>query len=178
MMPPLKLALPILSLALALPCFAEDKELAALQSAAQKAFKQDVEKFAAKYCFECHGNRRSKAGLNLEIAIRKPGDPAFSRKWMDSIANVQAHDMPPDDADQPSDDERKRFLDALAQIKYLAARDPGPFVIRRLTKFEYGNTLHDFLGVDASIAKELPDEVPGEGYLNSLSPMQTEQYLG
>ena len=148
------------------------------QTTAKKAFKQNVEKFAAKYCFECHGNRRSKAGLNFEIAIRKPGDPAFSRKWMDSIANVQAHDMPPDDADQPSDDERQRFLDALAQIKYLSARDPGPFVIRRLTKVEYGNTLRDFLGVDASIAKELPDEVPGEGYLNSLSPMQTEQYLG
>jgi len=149
-----------------------------MQATAQKAFKQNVEKFAAKYCFECHGNRRSKAGLNFEIAIRKPGDPAFSRKWMDAIANVNAHDMPPDDADQPSDDERKRFLDALAQIKYLSTRNPGLFVIRRLTKVEYGNTLHDLLGVDAVIAKELPDEVPGEGYLNSLSPMQTEQYLG
>ena len=175
--PILKLALPILILALVLPCFAEDKELAALQSAAQKAFKQDVEKFVAKYCVECHGDR-PKAGLNLRVAVRKPGDPAFARKWMEAIANVNAHDMPPDDADQPSEDERKRFLDALAQIKHLAARDPGPFVIRRLTKFEYGNTLHDLLGVDAAIASELPDEVPGEGYLNSLSPMQTEQYLG
>lgn len=155
----------------------EDKELAAQQSAAQKAFKQDVEKFVAKYCAECHGDR-PKAGLNLKVAVRKPGDPAFTRKWMEAMANVQAHDMPPDDADQPSDDERQRFLDALAQIKYLSTRDPGPFVIRRLTKVEYGNTLHDLLGVDAAIAKELPDEVPGEGYLNSLSPMQTEQYLG
>jgi hypothetical protein len=156
----------------------EDKDLAAMQSAAQKAFKQHAEPFVKEYCLECHSNRRSKAGLNFEVAVRKPGDPAFARKWMEAIANVNAHDMPPDDADQPSEDERKRFLDALAQIKYLAARDPGPFVIRRLTKVEYGNTLHDFLGVDAAIAKELPDEVPGEGYLNSLSPMQTEQYLG
>jgi hypothetical protein len=156
----------------------ESSELLVKQQAAQKAFKQDVQKFVATYCFECHGNRRSKAGLNLEVALKKPGDPGFSRKWMDAIANVQAHDMPPDDADQPSDDERQRFLNALAQIKYLSTRDPGPFVIRRLTKVEYGNTLHDLLGVDAAIAKELPDEVPGEGYLNSLSPMQTEQYLG
>jgi hypothetical protein len=156
----------------------EDKDLAAMQSAAQKAFKQHAEPFVKEYCLECHSNRRSKAGLNFEVAVRKPGDPAFARKWMEAIANVNAHDMPPDDADQPSEDERKRFLDALAQIKYLAARDPGPFVIRRLTKVEYGNTLHDFLGVEATIAKELPDEVPGEGYLNSLSPMQTEQYLG
>ena len=168
-------------LAIFCPCSSraeEDKEFAATQTTAQKAFQKNAVPFVKEYCVECHGNRRSKAGLNLEVAVRKPGDPAFARKWMEAIANVNAHDMPPDDADQPSDEERERFLDALAQIKYLSARDPGPFVIRRLTKVEYGNTLHDFLGVDASIAKELPDEVPGEGYLNSLSPMQTEQYLG
>ena len=33
------------------------------------------------------------------------------------------------------------------------------------------------VGVDASVASELPDEVPGEGYLNTLSPLQLEQYL-
>jgi len=177
------MAMTALSLALtsALSCAAEgvgDQELATLQAAAKKAFDKNAVPFVKEYCLECHSNRRSKGGLNFEVAVRKPGDPAFARKWMDAIANVNAHDMPPEDADQPSEDERKRFLDAIAQIKYLAARDPGPFVIRRLTKVEYGNTLHDFLGVDAAIAKELPDEVPGEGYLNSLSPMQTEQYLG
>src|SRR6185295_19208322 len=52
-----------------------------------------------------------------------------------------------------------------------------PFVIRRLTKVEYGNTLHDFLGVDRTVASDLPDEVFGEGYLNTLSPLQSEQYL-
>jgi hypothetical protein len=144
---------------------------------AKQSFRQHVEPFVKQYCVECHGDR-PKAGLNLKVAVNKPGNPAFSRKWMECIANVNAHDMPPDDADQPSDDERQRFLDALAKIKYLSARDPGPFVIRRLTKSEYGNTLHDLLGVDASVAAELPDEVAGEGYMNSLSPLQSEQYLG
>jgi hypothetical protein len=59
----------------------------------------------------------------------------------------------------------------------MSAQDPGSFVIRRLTKVEYGNTLHDLLGVDQSVAAALPDEVAGEGYLNSLSPLQSEQYL-
>ncbi len=148
----------------------------AKREAVQKAFKTDVEKFVSKYCVECHGDR-AKAGLNLRVAVKKPGDPAFLRKWMECIANVKAHDMPPDDADQPSDEERRRFLDALAQVKYLSNRDPGPYVIRRLTKAEFGNTLRDFLGVDPAVAKDLPEEVPGEGYLNSLSPMQVEQYL-
>jgi len=168
-----------LTLALALPCQAqteEDKEADAMLAEAKKSFRQHVEPFVKQYCTECHGDR-PKAGLNLKVAVRKPGDPAFARKWMEAIANVNAHDMPPDDADQPSDEERQRFLDALAKIKYLSARDPGPFVIRRLTKSEYGNTLHDLLGVDASVAAELPDEVAGEGYMNSLSPLQSEQYL-
>ncbi|MDH4410056.1 MAG: DUF1592 domain-containing protein [Verrucomicrobiales bacterium] len=155
----------------------EDPDLAARREAVQKAFKQDVEKFVANYCFECHADR-PKAGLNLRVAVKKPGDPAFLRKWIECIANVEAHDMPPEDADQPSDEERQRFLDALSQVQYLSNRDPGPFVIRRLTKAEFGNTLRDFLGVDPAVAKDLPEEVPGEGYLNSLSPMQVEQYLG
>lgn len=155
----------------------EDKQADALHTEAMTSFKKDVVPFVKENCVECHGNRKSKAGLNLEVAVRKPGDPAFNRRWTESFANVNAYDMPPEDADQPDEEERRRFLEAIAKIKYLSARDPGPFVIRRLTKAEYGNTLHDLLGVDAAVAQGLPEEVPGEGYLNSLSPMQTEQYL-
>jgi mono/diheme cytochrome c family protein len=170
------------ALASALPCpaeTAEDKEAAALLADAKKSFREKVDPFVKKYCVECHGNRKSKSGLNFEVAVRKPGDAAFSEKWTQAVANVNAHDMPPDDADkQPTDAERQGFLGAIAKIKYLSARDPGPFVIRRLTKVEYGNTLHDLLGVDPTVANELPDEVAGEGYMNSLSPLQSEQYLG
>lgn len=155
-----------------------DTEFAALQAGAQKSFKDGVAPFVKAYCIECHGNKRTKGGLNLEPALKKPGDSASSRKWMQAFANVNAHDMPPDDSDQPPDAERQQFLDSLGKIKYLSAKDPGPFVIRRLTKVEYGNTLHDLFGVDPAVAQELPDEVAGQGYLNSLSPMQTEQYLG
>lgn len=133
--------------------------------------------FVKTFCIECHGNRRTKGGLNLEPALKNPGESSASRKWLQAFANVNAHDMPPDDSDQPAPEERQRFLDSLNKVKYLSAKDPGPFVIRRLTKVEYGNTLHDLFGVDRAVAKELPDEVAGQGYLNSLSPMQTEQYL-
>src|SRR6185369_11127505 len=79
---------------------------------------------------------------------------------------------------QPTDEERQVFVDVIANLKYLSPPDPGPFVIRRLNKVEYGNTLHDLFGVDPAVARELPDEVFGEGYLNTLSPLQSEQYLG
>jgi mono/diheme cytochrome c family protein len=156
---------------------AADPQYAALQKDAQEAFKKNVAPFVKEYCVECHGNRRSKGGLNLEVAIRKPGDAAFTAKWKQSFANVKAHDMPPEDGDQPPEHDRARFLESLDKIKYLSPKDPGPFVIRRLTKAEYANTLRDLLGIVPDLARQLPDEVPGEGYLNSLSPMQTEQYL-
>ncbi|MBB5038019.1 DUF1592 domain-containing protein [Prosthecobacter dejongeii] len=170
-----------LGMMLAMPCAAAEKvadaEFAAQQAEAKKSFKEGVVPFVKTYCIECHGNRRTKGGLNLEPALKNPGESSASRKWMQAFANVNAHDMPPDDSDQPAKEERQRFLDSLGKVKYLSAKDPGPFVIRRLTKMEYGHTLHDLFGVDASVAQELPDEVAGQGYLNSLSPMQTEQYL-
>src|SRR5947209_2140240 len=86
--------------------------------------------------------------------------------------------MPPDDEDkQPSDGERQAVLDWIAGMKRLMPKDPGPFVIRRLNKTEYGNTLHDLFGVEPAIARDLPDEVLGAGYTNTLSALLIEQYL-
>ena len=86
--------------------------------------------------------------------------------------------MPPEDAaKQPTDEERLQFIEWIGNLKYLSPRNPGPFVIRRLTPVEYGNTLQDLFGVDPSIADPLPDEVVGEGYLNSISSLQSELFL-
>lgn len=178
------LALLLLGVASALPmtCRAEptdDGDFAALQADAKKSFRDDVVPFVTNYCKECHGDKKRKAGVTFTPALRTPGDSAFSKQWKESFANVKTHDMPPDDATkQPTDEERQKFMDWIAMLKFLSPKDPGPFVIRRLTKAEYGNTLHDLFGVDPAIAHELPDEVFGEGYLNTLSPLQLEQYLG
>jgi len=158
---------------------ADEKEFAALQTEIKESFRESVTPFLKNYCLECHNNRRTKGGLNFDPAIKSPGDASSTKKWKQALANVKAHDMPPEDADkQPTDEERQKFMDWVARSKFLSPKDPGPFIIRRLTKVEYGNTLHDFLGVETDVASELPDEVFGEGYLNTLSPLQLEQYLG
>ena len=171
------LALPFVA-----PCRAEpasDADFAALQAEVKKAFRDQVAPFVKTYCLNCHGNRKSKGGVNFESALKYPGNPGFSKHWKQALTNVKTHDMPPDDVEkQPTDEERKMFVDWMAKLKFLSPPDPGPFVLRRLNKVEYGNTLHDLFGVDPAIARELPDEVFGEGYLNTLSPLQSEQYLG
>jgi len=151
---------------------------AALKADAEEFFRGRVTPFINTYCIACHQNRRpTRAGVNFSPALKAPGHAAFTDQWKRAAARVKAHDMPPKGVPQPSDADRQMFAEWLAKLKYLSQKDPGPFIIRRLTKTEYGNTLHDLFGVDPSIADGLPDEVSGEGYLNSLSALQLEQYL-
>ena len=150
----------------------------ALKADSEAFFRDHVTPFIKNYCIACHQNRRpTQAGVNFSPALKAPGHAAFHDQWKRAVARVKAHDMPPQGAPQPSDADRRMFVDWIAKLKYLSEKDPGRFVIRRLTKTEYRNTLHDLFGVEPSIADGLPDEVSGEGYLNSLSPLQLEHYL-
>lgn len=170
-----------------LPCQADsaatddDVEYAALQAEAKKVFSegQGLDVFIKTYCADCHGNKKAKSGLNFQKAIKQPDRQSYRRHLKLAVSFVNSEEMPPDDEEKlPTAEERKQFAEWIDQIKYLSEKDPGPFIIRRLTKSEYANTLHDLFGVDRSIAQELPDEVSGEGFLNSLSPLHSEQYLG
>ena len=167
-----------LTLTVASPCTLTAADHDALKADAQSFFRGRVTPFVTTYCLPCHQNRRpTRAGVNFSPALNDPGPAAFTDQWKKGAARVKAHDMPPKGAPQPTDADRQMFSDWLAKLKYLSHQDPGPFVIRRLTKTEYANTLRDLFGVDPSIADALPDEVSGKGYLNSLSPLQLEQYL-
>lgn len=164
-----------LILSLVLPCPAqtdvESADEAALRANAVRIFKENVDPFVKTYCTKCHGGGRAKANVNLEVDLKDPGRGTAFMHWKKAVANVKVHDMPPEDAArQPTDEERHQFIEWMGNLKYLSPQDPGSFVIRRLTPVEYGNTLHDLFGVDPSIADNLPEEVIGEGYLNSISP--------
>ncbi|WP_246173589.1 DUF1592 domain-containing protein [Limnoglobus roseus] len=162
-----------------LPAADEEAVTPEQRAAILKTFRDDVTPFLKNYCMPCHGDRRSKKGDVSFIGVfGRPGAGEFRKVWQMSSVSVNEHAMPPEYAKkQPTDEERKKFVGWIPKVKYLNPKDPGAFVIRRLNKVEYGNTLRDLLGVDPSVAKDLPDEVPGEGYLNTLSPLQTEQYL-
>ncbi len=171
-----------LVLLLVSPCLAEtdddSPEAAALRADARKTFKEHVEPFVKTYCTKCHGGGRAKANVNFEVDLKDPGRGTAFMHWKKAVANVRVHDMPPEDAaKQPSEEERLQFIAWIGKLKHLSPRSPGPFVMRRLSKVEYANTLHELYGVKTSIADSLPEEVVGEGYLNSISPLQSELFL-
>ncbi len=167
-----------LILSLTCPCALVAGNHDALKADAGQYFRDRVTPFVKTYCLPCHRSERpTRAGVNFTPALKTPEHAAFTEQWKKADARVKAHDMPPKGALLPSDDDRRMFAEWLPKLKYLSDKEPGPFTIRRLTKPEYANTLHDLFGVPTSIADGLPDEVAGQGYLNSLSPLQLEQYL-
>ena len=182
--PPGRALLPILlALAAACParlCAQDGPETVhtARQAAAKKTFDEKIAPFVTTYCTDCHGDKVRKAGISFRPALKNPGAPDFRKQWKRSLASLNAHDMPPEDAKkQPQPEEVKVFSEWVSEMKFLSPKDPGTFVIRRLNKAEYANTLHDLLGSNHALAKDLPEEVFGAGYLNSLSPLLMEQYL-
>jgi hypothetical protein len=96
--------------------------------------------------------------------------------------------MPPEDADQPTPDERaqlEQWVDAYLAIEAgTSAGDPGPVVLRRLSNAEYTYTLRDLTGIESlDPAREFPiDGAAGEGFTNTgnalvMSPALVTKYL-
>jgi Protein of unknown function (DUF1592)/Protein of unknown function (DUF1588)/Protein of unknown function (DUF1595)/Protein of unknown function (DUF1585)/Protein of unknown function (DUF1587)/Planctomycete cytochrome C len=156
----------------------DDAEWATARAEAMKTFRNQVTPFINTYCIRCHGEQTKKGNVIFDYALQRPATPSFRNVWRRASEQLKTHDMPPDDQDkQPTDEQRKEIIDWIAGMKRLSPKDPGLFVIRRLSRVEYGNTLHDLFGVEPRIANDLPDEVLGAGYTNSLSPLLMEQYL-
>ena len=54
---------------------------------------------------------------------------------------------------------------------------PGPAPLRRLTRFEYSNTIRDLLGDATSPGDQLPPELKGNGFSNDATSLTTPRLL-
>jgi hypothetical protein len=141
-------------------------------------FDQQIKPFLATYCAGCHNAEKHKGDLDLSAFAS--GASALAKKgiWKECDAKLHAREMPPEkERKQPNDAERLRFAAWTRSLKRLSPKDPGRGVIRRLSAVEYANTLHDLLGVDPKVAADLPQDVVGEGFNSSISPLLMEKYL-
>jgi hypothetical protein len=69
-----------------------------------------------------------------------------------------------------------------AMMQACKTRDPGPALIRRLTRSEYDNTIRDLLGDATKPANAFPEDERGAGFTNdaqalSVSPLHAQSYL-
>lgn len=68
------------------------------------------QQFAAGYCVDCHGAGEPEADVRFDIVGELEQDEQ-SKIWRRAWLQIEAGEMPPEDAEQPTDEERQKVLD-------------------------------------------------------------------
>lgn len=153
-----------------------------------ETFRSQVRPFFETHCIHCHGPEKSKGKITLHTL---DGDLAAGQdpeRWEDILDVLDLGEMPPEDEEQPSEAERKAVVDWIESglrdyVKKASNAQPAPQA-RRLTNFEYQNTMRDLLGFELDLVKKLSEDPKKPYHFNNsaefmlLGPEQIDRYLG
>lgn len=159
----------------------------AAESDSRDGFQRDVQPLLAKYCYRCHNDEKASADVKLDGLNRDLVQGSDAETWHDVLNKLNLGEMPPADEPQPNAAERQRLVNWITTELKRAAdakrSTGGKVVLRRLTRYEYANTMRDLLGVNGNYAADLPPEPTSpDGFQNNgavlgMSPLQLEYYL-
>jgi len=151
-----------------------------------RTFKSKVEPILAQYCYRCHGPQGEASPRLSEL------DPNLftgtdGETWHDALNRLNEGKMPPEEGLPLPISKRKQLVKWLTtemdRATEVRRSTGGEVVFRRLTNYEYNNTLRDLLGIEFDFTTNLPPESKStDGFLNngqvlSVSPIQLEYYL-
>ena len=152
-----------------------------------------VRPFLKAYCIKCHGPNKSKGDFALHKLDRDLISGQGVERWEDVLDALKSGDMPPKDEPQPNEKERKAVVDWIdAELRKAVRRARSAIenrqtgksaTVRRLTNFEYENTMRDLLGVELNLIQDLPKDpykpyrFNNTGEFMLLGPEQIDRYL-
>lgn len=152
----------------------------------QSVYDDSIQPLLAKFCYDCHNADKDKGDIDLTphtaVADIRRHRREFVRVW----EMLNTFEMPPKKKPQPTADERAKMIGfietELARLDCDGPKDPGRVVVRRLSRFEYRNTIRDLVGVEYDPTDEFPMDDIGYGFDNigdvmSLPPLLMEKYL-
>lgn len=139
-----------------------------------------------KYCLDCHNEDTQEGELDLSGMGSLDALEGGAGSMQRVLEMVRFGAMPPEDAELPSDDERKSLVRSLDRTMFAVSCDlrprPGKVTARRLNRAEYNHSIRDLFGIDLHPADAFPSDEVGAGFDNngdvlSLSPMLIEKYI-
>lgn len=151
-------------------------------------FERKVAPIVRKYCVDCHAEGVESGSILLDPSLSADVQISHVDHWLKAGETQRYKLMPPADSDQPTDKERELLIawteQAAATLDKLQPFDPGPIVIRRLTRRQYNNTIQDLFGVDFDVASRvgLNRDPEAFGYdsiatVLEIPPTQMEKYI-
>jgi hypothetical protein len=156
------------------------------KSQAAAGYAAHIRPFLDRHCIGCHGADSAKAGLRLDSLAPEFSSADKGRLWLKVLERLEAGDMPPKKRRQPSQDRRKQVAswinDRLLEVDRRALPRRASLRLRRLTRLQYENTVHDLLAIDVALKDRLPEDKRAFGFDNigdalNLSEAQLEAYL-
>jgi hypothetical protein len=69
--------------------------------------------FFERHCIECHGAKEQEAKVAVHNLAAKPQSPAELALWKRVVGQLESGHMPPDDAKQPTPQERRQAIEVL-----------------------------------------------------------------
>src|SRR5271154_1801289 len=81
--------------------------------------------FLASYCVECHNAEKQKGKLRLDNISFAIDSVEKADRWQKILNQLNAGEMPPDDAKQPERAAKTDFLDSLASALVTARKSLG-----------------------------------------------------
>ena len=160
---------------------------AGIQVAAQQVtLPSETREFLTNHCYDCHDGDSAEAGFDLSGLGFDLSSPAIMSRWVQVFDRVHEGDMPPADADVPSNSDRAAFVksagDWLHQYQFDGQAELGRVRSRRLTRREVERSLHDLLGIDIPLQQLLPEDTKTAGFSTvadgqAMSHFQLEQHL-
>lgn len=147
-----------------------------------------VTKLMDRYCVDCHDGDEPAAGLGLktfDTTIAVSSKSWDTTTWEKIVKRVAARQMPPIDAERPSEAEYRAVLTAMeSALDRAAERFPQPGrtdAVRRLNRTEYRNAVRDLLAVNVDVDSLLPADQLSHGFDNvtvgELSPLLIGRYI-
>ena len=150
-------------------------------------FRANVQPFFKDHCIKCHGPEKSKGKVTLHTL---DGDLTAGRdleRWEKILKELKSGEMPPEDEKQPTEPERKALIgwieSGMRQFASNAAQTTPTPTARRLTNFEYQNTMRDLLGFELKLISSLPEDPVKPYHFNNtaefmlIGPEQMDRYL-
>lgn len=141
------------------------------------------DRFLKTHCYDCHSDGAEEGGFSFEALKTDVHDEATFAKWERLFDRIETGEMPPKDADpQPSDQQRRTYLDQIKPTLIEAHASTKGTVLRRLNRREYANTLNDMFGTNLDLDEMLPEdgrshEFDTVGDALGLSMVHLQRYL-
>src|SRR6056297_2485045 len=85
-------------------------------------FPKEIQPLLTKHCADCHANGSEEGGLDLDKLGNVLSDVATFARWERLYDRVRTGEMPPEDADQPTNNDRQKFL-RLLNVPLTVAHD-------------------------------------------------------